>query len=146
MSYAIGIEHNKKSTNLGTLMRSAYNFDASMVFTIGRRYDYQSSDTVKAYRHIPLIYFSDWKDFHAHIPMAWQPIGIEITENAHSLANFVHPKQAIYILGAEDYGLSKEALQALKTIVYIPSKHCLNVSVAGSIIMYDRQAKSRGKG
>lgn len=141
MNYAIGIEHNKKSTNIGTLLRSAYNFGASMTFTIGMRYKHQASDTVKSYRTVPLIHFADWNDFYSHIPYDWQLIGIEITKEAKSLYNFCHPKQAVYILGAEDSGLSKEAMSKLKNIIYIPSNHCLNVSVAGSIVMYDRMKK-----
>lgn len=43
--------HAKKEVNLGTLMRSAFNFGAAYVFTVGRRYSEQASDTVRAVRH-----------------------------------------------------------------------------------------------
>jgi tRNA(Leu) C34 or U34 (ribose-2'-O)-methylase TrmL len=46
MSYfEIGIYHPKTRNNVGTLWRSAYQLGASGLFTIGRRYERQSSDT-----------------------------------------------------------------------------------------------------
>jgi len=143
MSFAIGVEHTKTETNIGTLLRSAHCFGASMVFTIGRRYKPQASDTTKAYRHIPLIHFKDWKDFIDHIPYSWVPIGIEISDKAKNIHTFSHPKECVYILGAEDNGISKEGLSLVKSLIYIPTKFCLNVATAGSIVMYDRQRDSR---
>ena len=53
--FGIGVYHAKKDVNIGTLWRSAYIFGASFIFTIGRRFPKQASDTVKAFRHIPLF-------------------------------------------------------------------------------------------
>ena len=141
MPFAIGIEHTKTKENVGTLWRSAYNFGASMVFTVGKRYKHQGSDTTKTWRHIPLLHFQSWDDYREHMPYQWMNVGIEITKTAQSIFSFTHPKQVVYILGAEDCGLSKEAIALCKHIVYIPSRYCLNVATAGSIVMYDRLLK-----
>src|SRR3990167_1880379 len=141
MAFAIGIEHVKHSVNLGTLLRSAWNLGAAMVFTVGRRYDRQHGDTVSAYRHIPLLHFVSWQDYRDHAPFDWQPIGVEIAPYSIPLERFVHPKCAVYLLGPEDGSLSAEAMGLCKAIVTIPSRLCLNVSTAGAIVMYDRLQK-----
>jgi len=140
--YGIGVYHIKTKINIGTLWRSAYIFGASFVFTIGKRYQKQSSDTLKTYRHAPLWTFDTFKDFKDHIPLSARIICIEIDGRAISLKEFIHPQQAIYLLGAEDNGLPEDVMEKYQR-VYIPSsrKFSLNVAVAGSIIMYDRLVK-----
>lgn len=143
MSFAIGIQNIKTSMNLGTLFRSAVNFGASMVFTIGKRYKGMSSDTVKAQNHIPVCHYDTFDDFKKHIPLDYIPIGVELTDKSFDLTTFVHPKNCLYLLGAEDHGLTKEALNFCPYFVQIPSNYCLNVAVAGSVVMYDRLAKDK---
>lgn len=140
--FGIGVENIKTKINIGTLFRSAMNFEADFIFTIHKRYEKQSSNTVKAESHIPLWDFENIKDFEKHIPFNCIPIGIEITKEAKNIINFVHPERAIYILGAEDAGITSEIQSFCKEIIYIPSNFCLNVSVAGAIVMYDRFFKS----
>jgi hypothetical protein len=43
--FAIGIVNGKTHQNIGTLLRSAYLYDAAFVFTIGKRYDRQASSS-----------------------------------------------------------------------------------------------------
>lgn len=139
--FGIGILNGKAPVNIGTLWRSANIFGASFIFTIGERYRQQASDTLKTPRHIPLHHYPTFAAFMDSRPHAVRLIGIEVTYNSIDLPKFVHPEQAIYLLGAEDNGLTKEAVDACQSIVSIPSSRCLNVAVAGSIVMYDRQTK-----
>ncbi len=137
--FGIGVENIKTKVNLGTLWRSAYNFNADFIFVIGHRYKRQSSDTVKAWRHIPLYQYDNVEHFLMSRPYDCKLIGIEITDRAKDLRTFCHPERAIYILGAEDGSLTFQ--DKCQDIVKIPTNRCLNVSVAGSIIMYDRVCK-----
>jgi tRNA G18 (ribose-2'-O)-methylase SpoU len=121
-------------------MRSCYNFDASLIFTVGGRYKRQSADTTHTNRHIPILDYVDWDDYAKHA-MNWMHIGIEIAEDAKPLMGFVHPKEAVYLLGPEDGSLSNKAKALCKYVVSIPSRQCLNLAVAGSIVMYDRRFK-----
>lgn len=139
--FGIGVEHIKTEMNVGTLWRSAFNFGASFIFTIGRRYRKQASDTTKTWNHIPLFDFDSVSDFKRSIPHAWIPIGIELCDEARSLTEYSHARSAVYLLGPEDGSLSKEARALCKSVVFIPSRLCLNVATAGSIVMYDRMAK-----
>ena len=139
--FAIGIEGSKFERNVGTLWRSAQAFGASYIFTIGARYTkVQRSDTSKAYRHIPLFHYTDVKDFLQHRPRHTPIIGVE-TPARSTLPGYNHQERAIYVLGAEDTGLSEEMRAACNTLLEIPTSICLNVSTAGSIIMYDRASK-----
>lgn len=137
----IGIFNAKHEVNCGTLFRSAVCFSADFIFTVGQRYKIQASDTVRSYRHLPYYNFISFEDFYEHMPYDCQLVGVEIVPNARSLETFVHPERAIYILGAEDHGLPQRVLDKCCHIIRFESAHCTNVSIAGSIVLYDRQAK-----
>jgi tRNA G18 (ribose-2'-O)-methylase SpoU len=141
--FGIGVENIKTIQNLGTLFRSSQAFAANFTFIIGKRlakYN-KRGDTGKSYRHTPFYEYKTIKDFKNSIPKDCTIIGIEIEPKAVSLVNFIHPERALYLLGAEDGGLSEEALSLCNTVVKIPSQICLNVATAGSIVMYDRLQK-----
>ena len=135
--FAIGIYEPKTNTNVGTLWRSAHNFGAGFIFTIGKRYKKQGSDTTKAEKHIPLYNYEDWYDFIVHLPSGCEVICIEQTDGAIDLREIKHPERAVYVLGAEDYGIPEKFMKEHKK-VFINTPMCLNVAVAGSIVMYDR--------
>lgn len=141
--FGIGIYHNKHGVNIGTLWRSAMIYDAAFIFTIGRRYRKQSSDTLKAIRHIPYFNLSDWEAFEVFRPHDCELISIENTGEVVGLSDFQHPIRCLYLLGAEDHGIPREILDKSQAIVKIetPEPFCLNVAVAGTIIMHDRFTK-----
>jgi tRNA G18 (ribose-2'-O)-methylase SpoU len=139
--FGIGVINLKKELNYGTLFRSAYCFGADFIFLIGKRFTKQCSDTVCSYRHIPLFEYQSCDDFIEHIPYDCQLVGVEICEKSHPILNYVHPERAIYILGPEDGTINNEILDHCKTVIQIPTKYCLNVAVAGSIVLFDRVNK-----
>jgi tRNA (guanosine-2'-O-)-methyltransferase len=140
--FAIGVYNIKNEINVGTLWRSAFALGASYFFTIGRRYTPQCSDTTQSHRHIPYHRFSNESDFLSHIPYDCQLVGVEIVPAARQLEDFTHPQRAIYLLGPEDGSLSEQLLNRCQYVVKFNSRFCLNVSTAGSIVMYDRAAKA----
>ena len=139
--FGIGVYHPKTTENIGTLWRSAHCMGADFIFTIGRRYVTQASDTMKSPRHVPLWEFTSFEEFEKHMPKESRLVIVEQAEKAASLLTFIHPDSAVYLLGAEDAGIPEKFLKK-HTVVEIPSARCLNVAVAGSIIIYDRLAKS----
>ena len=141
--FGIGVCHPKTSENIGTLMRSAYQMGASFVFVIGKRYKKQASDTCKAFKHIPLIQFSTIDDFTGSMLYDCKLVGIEFDENGKNLPRYQHPERAVYILGAEDSGIPKILKEKIHEFIEIPfvRQPSYNVSVAGSIVMYDRLSK-----
>jgi len=138
--FGIGIYDPKKNINIGSLLRSALAFQANFVFTIGCRYKKDKSNTPKAEKHLPLWEFVSFADFYVAMPRGCKLVGIEY-EKSVSVVNFVHPERAVYLLGAEDAGLSPEILEKCDFVLNIPTQICLNVATAGSIVLYDRVQK-----
>lgn len=137
--FAIGIVRGKNKHNVGTLYRSARLMGASFIFTVGKRYPLQSSDTTKSHRHIPHFEFESMQDLVAHLPYGCRLVGIELDERSKPLHEYRHPRNCCYLLGAEDHGLTKEQRLMCHELVEIHGPaNCLNVAVAGSILMYDR--------
>lgn len=73
------------------------------------------------------------------MPKGARIVGVELTKDATDLETFHHPRRCVYLLGAEDHGLSQQAIKKSHFLVKFKSQLSLNVSVAGSIVMYDRQ-------
>lgn len=139
--FGIGIQNGKTPENLGVLWRSAQNMGASFIFTIGNRYAKQACDTHKAVGAMPYFHYETFEDFFNNLPKGAVLVGVELDEKAVQLETFAHPRRCVYLLGAEDHGLSNTAIEKSHHLVKFKSALSLNVSVAGSIIMYDRQAK-----
>ena len=139
--FGIGIQNGKTPENLGVLWRSAQNMGASFIFTIGNRYAKQACDTHKAIGAMPYFHYETFENFFNNLPKGAMLVGVELDEKAEQLETFGHPRRCVYLLGAEDHGLSKIAIEKSHYLVKFKSELSLNVSVAGSIIMYDRQVK-----
>lgn len=139
--FGIGICNSMHELNIGTLWRSAFILGASFIFTVGKKYQPQSSDVTKSWTKIPLYHYPSLSDLKAHIPHATQLIGVEMTENAVPLAQFEHPDRAIYLLGNEQHGLSQETLDQCQSVIKLPGHFSLNVASTGSILIYDRITK-----
>jgi tRNA G18 (ribose-2'-O)-methylase SpoU len=140
--FGIGVWHVKSEVNVGTLMRSATAFGADFAFTVGRRYRPCSADTPNTPRNLPVYHYGDVEDLVRHLPYGCPLVGVEIDERAVPLNAFEHPERACYLLGAEDHGLSKEAMARCHRLVSIPgASRCLNVASAGTVVLYDRISK-----
>ena len=133
----IGIVNGKFDANEGQLLRSAHCFGVDFLFTVGKRYLKQSTNTTMAERHIPLFSYSDIDDMLKHRPYGCSPVCIELKPYSIELKTFNHPERAMYILGQEDGDLP-DSLCLLFPTIQIPTNYCLNVCVAGSIVLYDR--------
>lgn len=143
--FGIGIENGKTESNIGTLWRSAILFGAAFIFTIGNRYRKQASDTTKAPKKIPLYHYADFESFYAALPYGCRLVGVELIDCAKPLATYTHLERCIYLLGAEDNGLTKNAISHCHDLIVLPGDFSMNVATAGSIVMYDRLTKSEQK-
>ncbi|RZJ50156.1 MAG: TrmH family RNA methyltransferase [Flavobacterium sp.] len=136
--FGIGIQNGKTPENLGVLWRSAQNMGATFIFTIGNRYAKQACDTHDAVKAIPYFHYETFEAFFENLPKGARLVGVELTDKASDLEIFEHPRRCVYLLGAEDHGLSKKAMDKCHHLVKFKSQKSLNVAVAGTIIMYDR--------
>ena len=111
---------------------------------IGTRFRKQASDTVKAFRHIPLRVFRDFRHFQEARPYNCMLVGVEM--GGRPLSEYSHPERAIYLLGSEDNGLPEYIIERCQSVVSLEAVKTLsfNVAVAGSIVMYYRQFNMTG--
>jgi len=136
--FAIGAERMSKALNLGNLMRSGHAFGASFTFTVGSTYQSAESyaDTSKGQNHLPHY---NWATIDAlQLPQGAKLVGVELVPDAIDLPSFRHPLRAAYILGPEMGSLSPGVLARCDYVVKIPTTFCVNVAIAGAIVMYDR--------
>lgn len=136
--FGIGIQNGKTPENLGVLWRSAQNMGASFIFNIGNRYAKQACDTHNAVKAMPYFHYDTFDDFFKNLPKGARLVGVELTDEPEPLERFHHPRRCVYLLGAEDHGLSKQVVEQSHFLIKFRSQLSLNVSVAGSIVMYDR--------
>jgi len=136
--FAIGAERMSKALNLGNLMRSAHGFGASFTFTIGATYQALEAraDTSKGQSHLPHYNWSAVESMA--LPAGCRLVGVELIEGAIDLPSFRHPLRAAYVLGPEAGSLSPALLERCDYVVRIPTSFCINVAMAGAIVMYDR--------
>lgn len=137
--FAIGVDRLSKAHNMGNLLRTSYAFGASYFFTIDATYskkELREADTSGAASSLPVYDYENTEEFK--VPHGAKLVGIELTDDAVDLPNFKHPRQAIYILGPEGGSLSDELIERCDFTIKIPMRFCVNVGVAGAIVMYDR--------
>lgn len=138
--FSIGVVHPKHGINVGTLWRTANLYGAASVFTVGRRYQAQASDTMATPRHVPLHNYLTIDELIEHLPHGTPLIGIEMDPRAHPLSGFHHPERACYLLGAEDHGLTQVQIERCHQLIQIecPAVWSMNVAVAGSLVVHHR--------
>jgi tRNA G18 (ribose-2'-O)-methylase SpoU len=137
--FGIGVEGISKPMNLGAILRTAHAFRASFAFAIQPALDVNEllqSDTSIAIENMPVHIHGSLDRFT--LPMGCRLIGVEITDDAIDLPSFKHPLAAAYVLGAEQDSLSPTLTERCDYVVKIPTRFCVNVSVAAAIVMYDR--------
>lgn len=137
--FGIGVEGISKPMNLGALLRTAHAFRASFAFALQPAIDVNEllqADTSIAIENMPVHVYPALD--RLSLPMGCRLIGVEITEDAIELPSFKHPLAAAYVLGAEQDSLSPELTARCDYVVRIPTRFCVNVSVAAAIVMYDR--------
>ena len=135
--FGVAVYQPKTENNVGTLYRSARLMGAVFLAQIGRRFRYQCSDTLHSERHVPMLEYQSFEDFFAHLPYDCRLVGVELDDAAKELTGFRHPERAVYLLGAEDRGLSREIMSTCHELIRVETG-CLNVAVAGSIVLYER--------
>jgi tRNA G18 (ribose-2'-O)-methylase SpoU len=137
--FGIGAEEISKPMNLGALMRTAHAFGASFFFTLNaapKVRDAYRSDTSRSFDHVPYYPYDSIDEMR--LPKGCALVGVELLDDAVDLPVFKHPPAAAYVLGRERGSLSPETVARCAHVVKIPTKFCLNVGLAGALVMYDR--------
>jgi tRNA(Leu) C34 or U34 (ribose-2'-O)-methylase TrmL len=135
---AIGLYNPKTPVNVGSALRAAGCYGAAMVAMSGRRFSKSPADTMKQWRHMPLVQVEDLKTV---IPYDCVPVAVDLVEGAQSLVTYQHPERAFYVFGPEDGTLGASVLGWCRDVVYVPTNRCMNLAAAVNVVLYDRTAK-----
>jgi tRNA G18 (ribose-2'-O)-methylase SpoU len=137
--FGVGVDTISKAGNVGALMRTSHAFGASFMFLVSPAVDWReivNVDTSDAAGHLPVWEFPS--PAAVDLPKGCAMVGVELTDDAIDLPSFRHPTRAAYVLGPEKGSLSPEMIARCDFVVKIPTKFCVNVGLAGALVMYDR--------
>lgn len=138
---AIALCSPKTEANLGSVIRAAHCYRASMVVSDGKRIKPTvATNTPQAHRHIPYLQVDCVMDA---IPYGCTPVVIELEEGATPIQDFKHPERAFYILGPEDGSVPREISAMCPHHVYVPTRDCMNLAATANVILFDRMMKRR---
>lgn len=135
---AIGLDNPKTPANVGSTLRACSCYGVSLLAVSGKRYSRHCSDTMKQWRHMPLLQVDE---LHTAIPYDCVPVAVDLVDGAKSLVDFVHPERAFYVFGAEDATLGDRVLSWCTQRVMVPTLACMNLAACVNVILYDRLAK-----
>ncbi len=138
---AVGFVSPKCNHNVGAILRAAQCYDVDLVLLSGHRYKSQSTDTLKTWRHIPVIH--NLNSIFDAAPYGAVPIAVDLVDNAIPLPTFKHPQRALYIFGPEDGTLGSKYLDRCAHRLMVPTKFCMNLAATVNVILYDRLLKSQ---
>ena len=141
---SIGLVRPKEFANVGGVLRAAGCYGADFVCIEGDRSHKKvrraPTDTGKYHLHIPTVFTDDLFD---SMPVGAVPVAIDLLDDAVSLVDFVHPKNAYYIFGPEDGTLGRAHTSRCAHKVFVPTRYCMNLASTVNVILYDRIAKEQ---
>jgi tRNA(Leu) C34 or U34 (ribose-2'-O)-methylase TrmL len=144
---AIGLVDPKYAANVAKVIRTASCFGAKQVWFSGERVqlDIQArgrlprEERMKGYKDVEVRQYDYFLD---QFPRGTTPVAVELVDGAEKLTKFVHPENPVYVFGPEDGSIPKTFLRLCHRRVVIPSRHCFNLAMAVSIVLYDWMAKT----
>lgn len=144
---AVLLWNPKYAHNVGAVVRSASCYGVPAVWMFGSRVEITAHDkSDRLPREERMRGYADVRLHKADRPFDLVVnaclVAVEFRENAESLPDFIHPANPVYVFGPEDGHLPNVALRHCRRFVCIPTKHCLNLSVAVATVLYDRAAKA----
>ncbi len=148
--FAIAAWEISKEHNVGTLVRTAHAAAASEVILTGdREWNVEAARTADLYTEIIQLP-ADPETFRAHLATRrYELVAVELADNATGLFDAEYPDRPCFLLGAEIGGIPAELLADAALVVQIPQwglVPCLNLAVAGSLVVYDYLGKLRRTG
>jgi tRNA(Leu) C34 or U34 (ribose-2'-O)-methylase TrmL len=143
---SVALINPKFAHNIGTALRACSCFKVRQLWWTGNRVPLDLAkgqrlpreERMKGYRDVEVI--RDDRFFDA-FGREVTPVAVEIRPGSENLLQFEHPERALYVFGPEDGSIPKPILMHCHRFVVIPSRHCLNLSAAIYVVLYDRLTK-----
>lgn len=142
------LNNPKYSHNVAAAIRACSCFGISTLVWTGKRVDPTTMERLPREERM-----KGYKDVYWEVnERPFDALGkqkfvcVEIVPNAQNLVSFDHPAEAVYVFGPEDGGVSQVYKRFCSSFIFIPSAHCLNLSAALNVVLYDRRAKRINSG
>lgn len=130
--------------NLSTSIRSGNWFNSAAVWIVGRK-KWDRRGAVGSHNYIPVHYARSVDEcFEILRADGYTIVAAEITDDAIPLTTYEWDEKTAVIYGEEGAGLSKELLDKVDDVIYIPGRgsvRSLNVATTSGIFAYDYHAK-----
>lgn len=143
---AVALWDPKYAFNVAQAVRIASCYGVPQVWFNGSRVPLEGSkgnrlpreERMKGYRDVDICH---QEYFFDAFPDDVVPVAVELTPSSENLVYFEHPEKAVYVFGPEDGSLPKVARMHSHRVIQIPTRHCLNLSMAVGTVLYDRHYK-----
>lgn len=143
---AVALCNPKFPHNVGAALRACSCFGIKQLWFSGNRVSLTASkgyrlpreERMKGYSEVELRNF-DY--FFEQFDRDVTPIAVELRENSEQLTQFIHPEKPLYVFGPEDSSIPQVLLKHCHRFVVIPTAHCVNLSAAVYLVLYDRLQK-----
>lgn len=143
---AVALVDPKFAFNVAQAVRIASCYGVPQVWFSGDRINLESSkrnrlpreERMKGYREVQICH-GDY--FFDAFPRDVVPVAVELTRSSENLIHFEHPEKALYVFGPEDGNVGSTQLRHCHRVIQIPTRHCLNLSMAVGTVLYDRHYK-----
>lgn len=137
----VGLDNPKSAINVGSVLRAAHCYGVAMVALSGprcKRWMKSPADVWRTFHTIPTLVVDDLRSV---LPYDCVPVAVDLVEGAIPLFDYVHPRRAFYVFGAEDNTLGQRVLDWCRDRVYVPTVGCMNLAATVNVVLYDRAAK-----
>ena len=143
---AIALVNPKFAFNVAQVVRIASCYGVPQVWFSGDRINLENSkknrlpreERMKGYREVDICH-GDY--FFDAFPKDVTPVAVELTRSSENLIHFEHPENALYVFGPEDGSVGSTQLRHCHRVIQVPTRHCLNLSMAVGTVLYDRHVK-----
>lgn len=154
MTVSIMLINPKNAHNVGSSVRAVSCFGGGSVYYTGDRVDLGKrlprEERMKAYSATPWSRIPGPRPIdtvkHLHRDVTLTPVAVELLPGSESLHLFDHPDDTLYVFGPEDGSIPAGLRRECHRFVTIPSLHCLNLSAAVYLVLYDRIVKRAAAG
>ena len=134
------LENIAYDINIGGLVRTFNIMNGAEVDIVGRK-QWDRRGSVGTHNYMYIKYENEMSDLINRLKsMSYRIVAAEIDDRAEPLHTYKFEQRTAIIMGAEATGITKETLAMADDLVYIPqqgSARSMNVSAAGSIMMYE---------
>lgn len=144
MSTHLALINPKSPQNMGSILRAAGCYQSQSIRYTGERYTRAKrfhTDTKNIHLDIPVNQVEHIIDLQADKYL--KKVAVELVEGATPLPLFEHPEDALYIFGPEDGSIEQSVIDQCDSVVYIPTKGCMNLAATVNVLLYDRLAKTQ---